>query len=127
MTKPLMTSPARPTDSKLFKGAVRGLAQARQDRQRLIGREQKRVAVGCRPWRAASLPIMPLAPPRCSTTQGWENARPSLSAQGRPMASVAPPGAQGRMSLTLRSGQDGFHAAPSALASNHDKTMPTLH
>ena len=42
---------------------------------------------------AASVPIMPLAPPRFSTTNCWPNAWLSLSAHGRPIASVAPPGA----------------------------------
>src|SRR4051794_12244008 len=49
--------------------------------------------------------MMPLAPPRFSITNCWPNAWLSLSAQGRPMRSLAPPGAYGRISLTGRSGQ----------------------
>src|SRR5215831_17340925 len=60
--------------------------------------------------------MMPLAPPRFSITNGWPNDWASLSAHGRPMRSVAPPGAQGKMSLTGRSGHSPARAKEPAIS-----------
>src|SRR6266478_6535930 len=73
-----------------------GLVDVRQ-------RAAKQDCVTVRPRATAAAPIEPPAPPLFSTTTAPSRGF-TLSAQGRPTASYAPPGGQG---ITSRIGRDG--------------------